>query len=87
MGESMLELPPDRLREMASLVGNAAMEELLESQTPPAEEVWFDLPAEEPDTVAFRAAPGAPQLADPGSLTEGGFAGAAFDPGGLQPGI
>ena len=83
----MLDLPPDRLREMASLVGNAAMEELLESQTPPAQEAWFDLPGGEADTAAFAASPEAPLLADPAGLTGGDFAGPAFDPGGLQTGL
>ena len=86
-GESLLELPPERLGELASLIGNSAMEELLESQAPPLERTWFSLPPGEPDTVPFSAEPSAPVLTAPGPLAGEPAVTAAFDPAGLQAGL
>ena len=86
-GESLLDLPPGRLEELASLIGNRAMEELLESQSPPLEEAWFTLPPGEPGTVPYPAETEAPALAEPAGLAAEPVAAAAFDPAGLQTGL
>ena len=86
-GESLFDLPPGRLEELASLIGNRAMEELLESQSPPLEEARFELPRGEPETVPYPAEPEAPALAEPGELAAEPVTAAAFDPAGLQTGL
>lgn len=82
-----MELPADRLEELASLVGNSAMEELLESQSPSLEETVFSLPPEEPGTEGFPVQPGTPVLTDPGGMTGEPVVTAAFDPAGIATGL
>ncbi|WP_417043672.1 hypothetical protein [Dysosmobacter sp.] len=82
-GVSLLELPPQRLEELAALVGNQGMASLLEQQAIPLEEVPFSLPAPV-DTVPF-SVPESPSVraAEPPGLTAESHGGRAFDPAGL----
>lgn len=82
-GVSLLDLPPQRLEELAALVGNQGMASLLEQQALPLEEIPFSLPAPV-ETVPYPVPETAPVFAaQPPSLTVGETAGRAFDPAGL----
>ena len=64
----LLDAPPQTLEEMAGLVGNTAMQALLDAQTPQPEEISFSLPAGEPDTVPLQVPAMEPALARPVEL-------------------
>lgn len=76
-GESLLDLPPSRLEELAGWVGNQGMAELLELQAGQAEETSFRMPEGEPETEPFPvpespvplldAPPGADGTGEPGT--------------------
>lgn len=80
-GESLLDLPPSRLEELAERMGNQNMAALLAIQARPPELAEFVPPEGEPDTEPLPAPaeeltlPGPPQ-----GLTGGAAAGRAFDP-------
>ena len=82
-GVSLLDMPPQRLEELAALVGNQGMASLLEQQALPLDEVSFSLP--QPAETAPYPAPetGPAATVQPPDFTGGGAAGRAFDPAGL----
>lgn len=83
-GQSLLELPPLRLEELAALVGNQEMAALLEQQSLPLEETSFSLP-EAPETTPFPVPDTGPvPTVQPPALTDGAWSGRAFDPAGLS---
>ena len=53
-GESLLDLPPSKLEELAGWVGNQGMAELLELQAGPAEETSFRMPEGELEFTLYR---------------------------------
>ena len=57
-GVSLLDLPPQRLEELAGVIGNSGMLALLELQAPPVEEARFQLPGQEPGTAPFQVPSG-----------------------------
>ena len=57
-GVSLLDLPPQRLEELAGFIGNSGMLALLELQTPPVEEAEFHMPGQEPGTAPFQVPDG-----------------------------
>ena len=68
-GVSLLDLPPQRLEELAGIIGNSGMLALLELQTPPVEETGFQMPGQEPGTVPFQVPSGLSlSLVQPGTL-------------------
>lgn len=73
---SLLDLPPQRLEELAGFIGNSGMLALMELQPPPMEEVRFQMPGGEPGTVPFQVPEGLNlplvQSGAPGSLAEQG---------------
>ena len=79
-------MPPERIEEFASLVGNRTMTELLSAQGPALEKGGVSLPEGEPDTAAFSVPQLEPALAEPVE-TAGETGGAAFDPAGLRAGL
>ena len=82
-GAPLWELPPQRLEELAALVGNQGMAALLEGQSLPAEELPFSLPPPL-ETAPFPVPDTGPvPTAEPPALTGGAPAGRAFDPAGL----
>ena len=85
-GVPLWEMPPSRLEELASLVGNQGMAALLERQSLPVEETRLTLP-EDGETTPFPVPGGSEVLtARPPGLTEGETGGRAFDPAGLMYG-
>lgn len=81
-GAPLWELPPQRLEELAALVGNQGMAALLEGQSLPLEEVPFDLPPEA-ETAPYPVPDSGPvRTVQPPELA-GETAGRAFDPAGL----
>ena len=84
-GESLLDLPPSRLEELAGWVGNQGMAELLELQAGPAEETSFRMPDGELETEPFPVPESPGLLLDaPQVLTAQESPGPAFDPANLQ---
>lgn len=85
-GVSLLEMPPGRLAELAGLLGNQGMQELLDRQGLPLQEEAFVLPP--PVQTAPLAVPGdlVPEAVSPPALTAGAWRGRAFDPAGLAQG-
>ena len=82
-GLSLLELPPLRLEELAALMGNQGMADLLEQQSIPLEETRFTLP-EPVETTPWPVPETELMLSDPPlDLTAGEQGGRAFDPVGL----
>ena len=82
-GASLLEMPPERLEELAVLLGNQGMTELLEGQALPASEAWFAMP-QAVETAPFPVPADSPvPTAAPPDLTAGEYGGRAFDPAGL----
>lgn len=82
-GVSLLEMPPQRLEELATLVGNQGMASLLAQQALPFQKVSFSLPPPA-ETTPYPVPETDPVLTvQPPTLTEGGAAGRAFDPAGL----
>lgn len=82
-GASLLDMPPQRLEELAALVGNQSMAALLEQQALPLEEISFLLP-EPVETIPYPVPDTEPvPTAQPPALTAGETAGRAFDPAGL----
>lgn len=86
-GESLFDLPPSRLEELAMWLGNQNMAALLEGQAQPVALTPFVLPNTEPDTAPI-SVPEEPLslAAPPQGLTAGETAGWAFDPAGLSDG-
>lgn len=83
-GVSLFGLPPSRLEELAGLIGNSAMQSLLDARTLPVRETGFRMPAAEPETAPFQVPKGQPPaLAHPVGLTAVEAAGTAADPGAL----
>lgn len=67
-GVSLLDLPPQRLEELAGFIGNSGMLALLELQTPPVEEAEFQPPGQGPGTAPFPVPDGLPlPLVQPGA--------------------
>ena len=84
-GESLLDLPPSRLEELAGWVGNQGMAELLELQAGPVEETSFRMPEGELETEPFPVPESPVPLLDaPQGLTAQESPGPAFDPANLQ---
>lgn len=81
-GAPLLEMPPERLEELAAVLGNQHMEALLEAQALPVEETWFTLP-EQVDTEPFPVPQTGPLLMGEAPGLTGGDSGRAFDPAGL----
>ena len=82
-GVSLLDLPPLRLEELAALMGNQGMADLLEQQSIPLEETRFTLP-EPVGTTPWPVPETELILSDPPpDLTAGEQGGRAFDPAGL----
>lgn len=82
-GGSLLEMPPGRLEELAALVGNQGMAELLERQFLPLEQTRFTLPTET-ETAPYPVPEWGQSLtAQPPDLPVHEPAGPAFDPAGL----
>ena len=67
-GMTLLDAPPQTLEELAGLVGNTAMQALLDAQTPQPEEFFFSLPEGEPDTVPLQVPAMELALARPAEL-------------------
>ena len=86
-GESLFDLPPSRLEELAMWLGNQNMAALLEGQAQPVALTPFALPNTEPDTTPI-SVPEEPLslAAPPQDLTAGETVGKAFDPTGLSDG-
>ena len=82
-GASLLEMPPARLEELASLLGNQGMEALLQQQALPAETCTFSLPPDL-ETVPFPVPGDAPALTGPPAGLAAEATGRAFDPAGLS---
>ena len=83
-GAPLLEMPPQRLEELAALIGNQEMEELLEQRALPLEQTQFTLPGKA-ETTPFLVPENNPVLtAEPTVLTVGESGGRAFDPAGLS---
>lgn len=82
-GVSLLDMPPQRLEELAALVGNQGMASLLEQQALPLDEVSFSLPQQAETTPYPVPETGPVATVQPPILTGGGAAGRAFDPAGL----
>ena len=83
-GAPLLEMPPQRLEELAALIGNQEMEALLEQRALPLEQVSFTLPPEV-QTEPFSVPEGETvPTAEPPALTAGPAGGRAFDPAGLS---
>ena len=78
-GHSLLDLPPERLKDLAGWIGNQNMAALLQAQGPLLEETDFRLPTGEAETEPCPAPEGMPQQAAPQGLAEP-IAGQAFDP-------
>ena len=84
-GESLLDLPPSKLEELAGWVGNQGMAELLELQAGQTEETSFRMPEGEPETEPFPVPESPGLLLDaPRGLTAQESPGPAFDPANLQ---
>ena len=85
-GISLLEMPPGRLAELAGLLGNQGMQELLDRQGLPLQQEAFVLPP--PVQTAPLAVPGdlVPETVSPPALTAGAWGGRALDPAGLVQG-
>ena len=82
-GAPVWEIPPARLEELAGWLGNQGMNEMVEAQSPPLEEVRFAPPAGEPGTVPFPVPETAVSVvAPPPGLTVSAVS-RAFDPAGL----
>lgn len=65
---SLLDLPPQRLVELAGFIGNSGMLALMELQSPPLEQARFQMPRGEPETAPFQVPEGlALPLAQPGA--------------------
>lgn len=80
-GVSLLDMPPQRLEELAGLLGNSAMRVLMRAQTLTLEEAAFHMPEGEPDTVPFQVPERQPlALTRPEGLTAAESAGVAADP-------
>lgn len=78
----MFELPPRRLEELAGVIGNSAMQSLVDAQAPPLREVLFRMPEAEPGTAPVPVPEGRPlALVSPEGLTAMAAAGAAAAPG------
>lgn len=75
-------MPPERLEELAAVLGNQHMEALLKAQALPVEETWFTLP-EQVDTEPFPVPQAEPPLMARSVDLTGGDSGRAFDPAGL----
>ena len=82
-GASLLDIPPQRLEELAALVGNQGMVSLLEQQALPLEQVSFSLPQQAETTPYPVPETGPVPTVQPPALTGGQAAGRAFDPAGL----
>lgn len=81
-GVSLLDMPPDGLAELAGLLGNQSMQDLLAMQRLPLTEEAFVLPPPV-QTIPFAVPEGlAPDTLTPPAWTEEG-SGRAFDPAGL----
>ena len=81
-GAPLLEMPPERLAELAAVLGNQYMEALLEGQALPVEEAAFNLPGQA-DTEPFPVPQAEPPLMARSVDLTGGAGGRAFDPAGL----
>lgn len=80
-GVSLLDMPPQRLEELAALVGNQSMASLLEQQALPWEAVTFSLPAQPVESAPYPVPETVPvPTVHPPALTAGETAGRAFDP-------
>lgn len=82
-GASLWELPPQRLEELVSLVGNQGMASLLEQQALPLTQVSFSLPQQAETTPYPVPETGPMPTVQPPALTGNEGAGRAFDPAGL----
>lgn len=83
-GVSLLDMPPQRLEELAALVGNQGMADLLEQQALPWEPVSVSLPAQPLETTPYPVPETGPvPVVQSPVLTAGETAGRAFDPAGL----
>lgn len=82
-GASLWEMPPQRLEELAALVGNQGMAALLEQQALPLTQVSFSLPPQAETTPYPVPETGPVPTVQSPVLTEGLEAGRAFDPAGL----
>lgn len=82
-GASLFEMPPQRLEELATLVGNQGMAALLEQQSLPLAETSFALPPEVETTPYPVPDPGPIQTVQPPAPAGAEAGGRAFDPAGL----
>lgn len=81
-GASLLDMPPQRLEELAALMGNQGMASLLEQQSLPLAQVSFSLPPQAETTPYPVPETGPVPTVQPPAL-RGEAAGRAFDPAGL----
>lgn len=76
-GASLFDMPPQAIERLAALIGNSAMQALLDAQRPPLEQTDFQMPVSEPCTAPFQTPSDQPiALADPAGLTALPFTGA-----------
>ena len=82
-GESLLDLPPSRLEELAGWLGNQGMNALLEAGAPAPERARFLPPDGEVETVPFPVPEMPAETVEPPVELAVETAGRAFDPAGL----
>lgn len=82
-GLSLLEMPPDRLTELAALVGNQEMADLLEGQSLPLEQTRFTLPQDVACTPYLVPEPSQVPTVSPPALPAEEVTGRGSDPAGL----
>lgn len=82
-GGSLWDLPPQKLEELAALMGNQGMVSLLEQQGLLLNEISFSLPQPVESTPYPVPEMGPVPVVQPPTLVSGEGAGRAFDPAGL----
>lgn len=74
-------MPPQALERLAGLIGNSAMQALLDARRPPLEQTDFQMPVSEPGTAPFQAPSDQPiALTAPMGLIAPPFTGAPAAP-------